>query len=98
MTKIYKDMTTPERAIVALQEENCKESTPFAHMHMNNIAIEALRKRVARLVNHERTFWRYSHYCPSCSELLHSVGLRYCNNCGQKLDWSNYEVGLKYVR
>lgn len=95
MIDTYKDMTNPERAIIALQEENCKETTTFEHMHMNNIAIEALRKRVPKLVNHEKTFWTYKHFCPVCSELLRTEALEYCPYCGQKLDWSNYWEALK---
>ena len=63
-----------------------------------NLAIDALEKRKPRLVHNERNFWTYKHYCPACQEQLHIEGLKYCNSCGQKLDWSTYELGLKYVR
>lgn len=88
-------MTEIERAIAHLQEESCKNTTTFKHVHLNNIAIEALRKRMPKLVNHDKTFWTYKHFCPTCSERLTSEGLRYCPYCGQKLDWSNYWEALK---
>lgn len=62
------------------------------------LALAALEKRKAMPVHHKRTFWRYCHYCPSCTSYLEKEGLKYCPDCGQKLDWSNYESGLKYVR
>mgnify|MGYP001126007654 CR=1 FL=1 len=27
--------------------------------------------------------------CPCCKEHQHSVGMNYCYNCGQKLDWGD---------
>jgi hypothetical protein len=63
-----------------------------------NLALEALEKRKPMLVDHERTFWTYRHYCPACQEQLYMEALKYCPDCGQALDWSTYELGLKYVR
>jgi hypothetical protein len=64
----------------------------------SELAIAALEKTKPMLVNHERTFWTYRHYCPNCQDQLRIEALKYCENCGQRLDWSNYELGLKYVR
>lgn len=60
-----------------------------------NLAIVALEKQEAMLVNHDKTFWKYRHFCPSCSTEFAIEGLKYCNNCGQRLDWSNYHEVLK---
>ena len=30
--------------------------------------------------------------------MIRIENLKYCDHCGQRLDWSNYELGLKYVR
>lgn len=60
-----------------------------------NLAIVALKKMEAKQVNHEKTFWTYRHYCPVCTSQLKSEGLKHCNSCGQKLDWSNYWEALK---
>lgn len=87
-----------ERAIVYFTSRNRREDTSMEALFYNNRAIKALEKQVPKLVNHERTFWTYRHYCPVCSVLFSREGLKYCDNCGQALDWSNYEAGLKYVR
>lgn len=91
-------MTMIEMAIAHLQEENCKNTTTVESMHFNNMAIHALRKRSPMLVNHERTFWHYYHYCPVCSEQLKMEGLNYCDKCGQHLDWSNYHEELQNAK
>ena len=87
-----------ERAIVYFQEQSCKSDTTHEALLYNDRAIYALRKQVPELVHHERTFWTYRHFCPACNDLLYKEALKYCNNCGQALDWSNYELGLKYLR
>lgn len=87
-----------ERAVIYFQEQSSKYGTTKETWHYNQKAIQALRKQTPMLVNHERTFWRYTHYCPSCTILLEREGLKYCPDCGQRLDWSNYEAGLKYFR
>jgi hypothetical protein len=88
-------MTEIERTIAHLQEESCKNTATFEHVHLNNVAIEALRKRMPMLVNHEKTFWTYKHFCPSCSGQLFAEGVAYCEYCGQNLNWSNYWEALK---
>ena len=87
-----------QRAIAYFQEQSCRNDISYETMLYNERAIGALLKQIPELVNHERTFWTYKHYCPACSDLLCREGLKYCDNCGQKLDWSNYEAGMKYVR
>lgn len=87
-----------ERAIVYFQEQSCRDTTSAKALLYNTRAIQALEKRVPKLVTHNRTFWHYSHYCPDCNSYLEKEGLKYCPDCGQALDWSNYEEGLKYVR
>jgi hypothetical protein len=91
-------MSYIDETIAHFQEMNCRNTTTIEELHFNNNAINALHKRKAQLVDHKRTFWRYTHYCPSCSTQLFREGVRYCDSCGQALDWSNYELGLKYVR
>ena len=84
--------------IAYFQEQQCKSTTTMEQLQHYNKAIFALSRREPKLVNHERTFWTYKHYCPSCCEQIRIEYLRYCDRCGQCLDWSNYEEGLKYVR
>ena len=89
-------MTMIEKAIAYLEELSCKSTTTAEGVHFSSMAIRALEKQNPMLVNHERTFWRYSHYCPRCSELLPREGLIHCDHCGQALDWSNYWEELKH--
>lgn len=84
-----------QRAIAYFQEQSCKDNTTTEALHYYCRAIKALEKQVQKPVNHEKTFWTYKHYCPSCSELLRIENLKYCPYCGQRLDWSNYWEALK---
>jgi hypothetical protein len=86
------------RAIDYFSEKIWRDDISLEESHFTHQAIMALQKQEPMHVNHERTFWRYTHYCPDCQEQLKIEALKYCNNCGQRLDWSNYELGLKYVR
>lgn len=87
-----------ERAVLYFYEKAADSKATAEDLHYYNKAIWALEKQVPRIVNHERTFWHYFHYCPTCSEQLTVENISYCNYCGQHLDWSTYELGLKYVR
>jgi hypothetical protein len=87
-----------ERAIIYFHELSNRDDTTPEALHYYRRAVQALEKQVPMLVNHERTFWHYYHYCPACAEQLRIEALKYCDHCGQRLDWSNYELGLKYVR
>jgi hypothetical protein len=86
------------RAIDYFSEKVWRDDITLEEAHFTRQAIMALQKHEPMLVNHERTFWRYTHYCPACQEQLKVEALKYCDNCGQHLDWSNYVLGLKYVR
>ena len=83
------------KAIAYFQEQQCKSTTTAAEMQYCREAIFALEKREPRLVHHEKTFWKYYHYCPSCGRQFAMEGEHYCSRCGQCLDWSNYMEGLK---
>ena len=83
------------KAIAYFQEQQCKSTTTAVEMQYYSKAIYALGKREPRLVNHDKTFWHYYHYCPDCCAQLKIEGQRFCQRCGQSLDWSNYMEGLK---
>ena len=84
--------------IAYFQQEQCRDTTTMAQMQHYSKAIFALQKREPQLVNHEKTFWKYYHYCPSCGNQLDMEGLHYCNRCGQCLDWSNYHEELRNAK
>lgn len=84
-----------QRAIVYFQEQSCRDDTTIEALHYYCRAVRALEKQVPKSVNHEKSFWRYRHFCPSCSEEFSRENLDYCDKCGQKLDWSNYWEALK---
>ena len=67
-------------------------------LQYSELAVTALKKTKPMLVEHEKTFWTYRHYCPSCKDQLYMEALKYCNNCGQRLDWSNYTLELENVK
>ena len=59
-------------------------------------AIEALKKQIPKKVVYDGNF---NFICPICGENVETdcgdcfldYHLNYCDNCGQKLDWSDYE-------
>lgn len=64
----------------------------------NLVAIEALEKQIPKKPREkhyeeegERPYIKYK--CPSCESKyqIHNFIDSYCNNCGQKLDWSEVE-------
>lgn len=60
--------------------------------------IEAREKQIAKKVKNSGERIPFEWYCPICEELLCDDGykdtdIKYCDNCGQKLDWSDEEWG-----
>ena len=56
-------------------------------------AIQALEKQVTMKVKNSGERIPFEWYCPACGELLCDDGykdtyIKYCEHCGQKLDWS----------
>ena len=59
-------------------------------------AIQALEKQVPMKVKNSGERIPFEWYCPACGELLCDAGykdtyIKYCEHCGQKLDWSDEE-------
>ena len=57
------------------------------------IAIQALEKQVPMKVKNSGERIPFEWHCPACGELLCDDGykdtyIKYCEHCGQKLDWS----------
>ena len=84
-----------QRAVLYFIEKSRKPDMVDEDLLYYSRAIHALEKQVPKLVDNEKTFWRYRHYCPSCHVEFIREGLIYCDNCGQRLDWSNYWEALK---
>ena len=91
-------MSLLDRAIRHYEDGMINESFEPIECSYAHTAVSAMLKRKPQLVNHKRTFWTCTHSCPSCGEVFDKEGLKFCSNCGQALDWSNYERCLKYVR
>ena len=55
----------------------------------NLVAIEALEKQIPK----KPRFYAHNYYCSVCDSLIGNnefewKRFKYCDNCGQKLDWS----------
>lgn len=58
------------------------------------LAIQTLEKQIPKKVKNSGERIPFEWYCPTCGELLCDDGykdtdIKYCDNCGQKLDWSD---------
>lgn len=58
-----------------------------------DMAIQALEKQVLMKVKNSGERIPFEWHCPACGELLCDDGykdtyIKYCEHCGQKLDWS----------
>lgn len=63
-------------------EDECKK-----HNEVVDMAIEALKKQVPkRYESHNEKFYTYVR-CGTCYTIL-NCGQKYCDNCGQAIDWS----------
>lgn len=56
------------------------------------LSIDALEKQIPQKVINEGYFYGYTHRCPACNshvdEGSYGTKPKYCNECGQALDWS----------
>lgn len=80
--------------------DNCDlcymQGTTGEHLEAIEMAIQALEKQIAEKVKNSGERIPFEWYCPICGELLCDDGykdtdIKYCDNCGQKLDWSDEE-------
>lgn len=57
----------------------------------DSFVIDALRKQVLQKVTMTPYFYGYIYGCPCCDNIISSTKnstIKYCNHCGQALDWS----------
>ena len=88
-------MTKIEEAIKSLREMFPKGLCDIDEYDMAQSAINALEKQMPKKVVGERNIY----LCPNCGanaetdcgDDMLDYRLNYCDNCGQKLDWSDEE-------
>ena len=93
------DNMTESEAIKILQmdlEIQVKNKALTDGMEAVKFAIQALEKQVPMKVKNSGERIPFEWYCPACGELLCDDGykdtyIKYCEHCGQKLDWSDEE-------
>lgn len=58
---------------------------------IDSLVINALRKQIPQKVTKIPYFYGYTYGCPCCDNIISSTKnstIKYCNHCGQALDWS----------
>lgn len=68
---------------------NYMQGTVGEHKEALRMAIKALEKQIAK----KPRFYAHNYYCTECGNLVGNNEFEwqrflYCDNCGQKLDWS----------
>ena len=72
----YLAIGTPEECRAAVEKQKAKKPEPIDYKkYMNSVK--------------NAKFLRGSYFCPNCKHVI-KIG-EYCNDCGQKLDWSDVE-------
>jgi recombinational DNA repair protein RecR len=82
-----------ERIMAEYQKVGAKIGTPDVDRSLLDAladAIDAMQKQVAVKVDIVRDFEDAEEPWPSCPECNEFADDKYCPNCGQKLDWSDY--------
>ena len=85
-------MTEIEKTIKEISTNGLDE---FVEYKRKQVVINALEKQIPMKVVEERNIY----LCPNCGanaetdcgDDMLDYRLNYCDNCGQKLDWSDYE-------
>ena len=75
-----------------MQIEDNKNECKFTEddYKANEMAIQALEKQIPK----KPRFYAHNYYCSVCDSLIGNnefewKRFKYCDNCGQKLDWSD---------
>ena len=72
----YLEIGTPEECRAAAEKQEAKKPTPIDYEKYMNVIDNA-------------KFLRGAYWCPNCNHVVKSG--TFCNDCGQKLDWSDGE-------
>lgn len=84
------------RLFMQITDKNSEHKFAEDDYKANEIAIQALEKQVLMKVKNSGERIPFEWHCPACGELLCDDGykdiyIKYCEHCGQKLDWSDEE-------
>lgn len=74
--KKYREIGTPEECRAAVEKQKAKKPTLIDHKKYMDVV------EIAK-------FLRGAYWCPNCNHVVKSGD--FCNDCGQKLDWSDEE-------
>lgn len=85
---------TESEAITILKAEIVHHPECSIFAEALGVAIQALEKQIPTKVKNSGERIPFEWYCPTCGELLCDDGykdtdIKYCEHCGQKLDWSD---------
>ena len=72
----YRAIGTPEKCRAAIDKQTARKPTPIDYEKYINVIDNA-------------KFLRGAYWCPNCNHVVKSG--TFCNDCGQKLDWSDVE-------
>lgn len=87
---------TEHEAITILKAEIVHHPECSIFAEALGVAIQALEKQIPTKVKNSGERIPFEWYCPTCGELLCDDGykdtdIKYCDQCGQKLDWGDEE-------
>ena len=85
------------RLFMQIEDENNDCKFTEDDYKANEMAINALEKQVSMKVKNSGERIPFEWYCPACGELLCDDGykdtyIKYCEHCGQAIDWENSEL------
>ena len=80
------------RLFMQIEDENNDCKFTEDDYKANEIAIQALEKQIPK----KPVFYAHDYYCSACNSLVGNnefewKRFKYCDTCGQKLDWSDVE-------
>ena len=81
-------MTTKELAKDLKEHIGCGVEVPLYDEELE-VVVEALEKQIAKKVIVSP--YNNMKYCPICEVSVTGMYFDYCVECGQKLDWSEYD-------
>lgn len=78
-----------EQEAINVMEKYIDTTISKVVIEAHNMAIKALERQIPKKPKSEGEFLRIQR-CPACKKLI-GFGQKYCDGCGQKLDWESEE-------